>query len=56
MIDSTFLDADLHNERKPEPRSKLEDFRIYGDDDNRTVHIEADLEPIDKIQPKKLIA
>ena len=55
MIDSMFLDVGWHDECKPKPRSKLEDFKIYGDDDDRIVCIGVDLDPSDKAQLKNLM-
>ena len=55
MIDSTLLEVRQHDERRPEFGLKLEDFRIHGDEDDRTVRIGNDLESSDKAQLKNLI-
>ena len=55
MIDSSLLKIDQCDECKPKPRSELEDFKIYGDDDDRVIRIGVDLEPKDKAQLKNLI-
>ena len=55
MIDSTLLDVRWHHERRPELRSELEDFKIYGDDDDQIDRIRADLDPSDKAQLKNLM-
>ena len=49
MIDSTLLEVERQDSRRPEPGSELEDYKIYGDDDSRTVRIGADLTPNNKI-------
>ena len=55
MIDSSLLVVGQHDERKREPRSELEDFKIHGDDDDWMIHIGLNLEPSDKTQLKILI-
>ena len=55
MIYSTLLEFGQHDERRPEPRSELEDFKIYGDNDDWIVCIRADLDPSDKAQLKNLM-
>ena len=55
MIDSSLLEMGQHDERRPEPESELEDFKIYGDDDDQVIRIGANLEPNDKAQLKNLI-
>ena len=47
MINSSLL-VRQRDEHKLELRSELEDFRIYGEDDDCTIHIEANLELGDK--------
>ena len=55
MIDSSLLKISQRDEHKPKPRSKLDDFRIYGEDDDRAICIGINLEPNDKAQLKNLI-
>ena len=55
MINSTLLEVEWQDWWRLEPKSKLEDFKIYGDDNDRKDRIEANLEPSDKTQLKNLI-
>ena len=55
MIDSTLLEVGRHDEHRPELGSELEDFRIYGDDDDQTICIRVNLDPSDKAQLKNLM-
>ena len=50
MIDATLLDVMKDNKQQPKPKLELEDTQIYGENDNRIVHIKADLHPNDKSQ------
>ena len=55
MIDSTLLKVERQDSRRLKPGSELEDYKIYGDDDNRAVCIGADLASNDKAQLKVLL-
>ena len=55
MIDSTLLDVERQDSQRPEPGSELEDYKIYGSDDDRAVRIGADLSPNDKTQLQGLL-
>ena len=48
MIDFTLLDVRGDNKRRPKPESKLEEVRIYMEDDEWVIHIGANLLPEDK--------
>ena len=54
MIDSILLDVGCQGECELEPGSELEDFRIFGYNDDRIIRIEADLDPSNKAQLKNL--
>ena len=48
VINFSPLEVGQRDKLRPEPGSELKDFRIYEDDDDRTIHIKADQEPRDK--------
>ena len=55
MIDSTILDVRHQDECRPKSKSELEDFQIYGDNNDWVDHTRANLDPSGKVQLKHLM-